>query len=152
MAKKNPVTAIQEAIEEEEKEQQPQKIRLYTIIVGLCCLVNLFILPMSTNSNNETLLDTEIPIEIEERLGQLQQNIATLETSMENFARNVAKPSAVKPVFEKKMGKSIELIIQRLLDMDTNLNNITENIKEIRKEVVYLEQKQIEIKEDLRNK
>lgn len=152
MAKKNPVTAIQEAIEEEEKEQQPRKIRLYTVIVGLCCLVNLFILPMSTNSENETLLDTDIPIEIVENLGQLSRDITTLEASVENFARNVAKPSAVKPVFEKKMGKSIELIIQRLLDMDTSLNNITENIKEIRKEVVYLEQKQIEIKEDLRNK
>ena len=107
---------------------------------------------MSTNSENETLLDTEIPIEIVENLGQLSRDITTLEASVENFARNVAKPSAVKPVYEKKMGKSIELIIQRLLDMDTSLNNITENIKEIRKEVVYLEQKQIEIKEDLRNK
>ena len=152
MAKKNPVTAIQEAIEEEEKEQQPRKIRLYTIIVGLCCLVNLFILPMSASSNNETLLDTEIPVAIEENLGQLAEKITVLEASVDSFARNVAKPSAVKPVFEKKMGKSIELIIQRLLDVDANLNSITEKINEIRKEVVYLEEKQIEIKEDLRNK
>ncbi|BBM82499.1 hypothetical protein [Candidatus Uabimicrobium amorphum] len=152
MAKKNPVTAIQEAIEEEEKEQQPRKIRLYTIIVGLCCLVNLFILPMSATPNNQTLSDTEIPIEIDESIEQIRQNITEMEKSVENFASNVPQPSQVKSPFEKKMGKSIELIVQRLLDMETSLNAITESVKEIRKEVVYLEQKQIEIKEDLRKK
>ncbi|WP_372369668.1 hypothetical protein [Candidatus Uabimicrobium sp. HlEnr_7] len=154
MAKKNPVTAIQQAIEEEEKEQQPQKIRLYTMIIGVCCILNLLVLPISnsSHSNYQILNDTEIPINIEEDLELLSEKILDVENSVETFSSSITKPFAVKPIFEKKMGKSIELIIQRLIDMDSSLNTITKNIKKIRKEVVSLEQKQIDIKEKLRNK
>ena len=149
--KKNPVTAIQQAIEEEEKEQQPHKVRQYTIIVIVCCVLNLLVLPMSRTEQPDNILnDTEIPTIVEESLEDLESKIEELDTVMADLSDGVASPSAVKTSFEKKMGKSIELIVERLSEVENSLDSIVKDVNKIRKGVVALEQKQIEIKEKMR--